>query len=162
MINQIPCIHDNLDITANEGARCWNPGWGSEAMDGAWATRLESIGVNLLGQRSCQLRSYWSNLFESEICAVGSPSEDTVVNDYGYHVVAGGKKTCGGDFGAPLLCDIDGFNTLGCIAKCNTLVGINSRGYTECGIEEYPAIHLGLNSISGWLHDKLTNDSGFI
>ena len=153
MINEIPCIHDNLDITAYEGARCWNPGWGSEAMDGAWATHLESIGVNLLGQRSCQLRSYWSNLFDNEICAVGPPTVETLVNDYGYHVVAGGKETCGGDFGAPLLCDIDGFNTL---------VGVNSRGYTECGIEGYPAIHLGLNSIHDWLQEKITNESGLI
>ena len=37
-----------LDIKAYEGARCWNPGWGSSSINGAWATNLESIGVNLL------------------------------------------------------------------------------------------------------------------
>ena len=153
IIDDIPCIHSDFNITAHEGARCWNPGWGSEAMDGAWATNLETIGVNLLGKTNCQQRSYWSNLFENEICAVGAPTEDTSVNDYGYHVVNGGKETCGGDFGAPLLCDIDGIITL---------VGVNSRGYTECGIEGFPAIHIDLNSIHDWLQNKITNESGLI
>ena len=152
-VEKIPCINDNLDITAYEGARCWNAGWGSEAIDGDWATNLESIGVNLLGKKNCQQRSFWSNLFDNEICAVGAPTDETNVNDYGYHVVAGGKETCGGDFGAPLLCDID---------DINTLVGINSRGYTECGTEGYPAIHTGLNSVHDWLQDKITNESGLI
>ena len=152
-VTKIPCINDSLDITAYEGARCWNAGWGSESMDGEWATNLESIGVNLLGKKNCQQRSFWSNLFDNEICAVGAPTEETLVNDYGYHVVAGGKETCGGDFGAPLLCDIGGINTL---------VGVNSRGYIDCGTEGYPAVHLGLNSIHDWIQEKITNESGLI
>ena len=72
------------------------------------------------------MRSYWSNLYEDEICAVFAPTESTAVNGYGYHVVAGGKETCDGDEGSPLLCDIDGEVTL---------VGINSRGYDRCGVE---------------------------
>ena len=153
IVEKIPCINDNLNITNYEGARCWNAGWGSEAIDGDWATNLETIGVNLLGKINCQFRSFWSNLFENEICAVGAPTKETNVNDYGFHVVSGGKETCGGDFGAPLLCDIDGINTL---------VGLNSRGYTECGIEGYPAIHIELNSIHAWLQEKITNESGLI
>ena len=77
-------------------------------MTSEWAANLESIGVNLLDRITCQMRSYWSNLYENEICAVSAPTETTSVNGYGYHVVAGGKETCGGDFGTPLLCDIDG------------------------------------------------------
>ena len=72
------------------------------------------------------MRSYWSNLYENEICAVSAPTESTSVNGYGYHVVAGGKETCDGDEGSPLLCDID---------DKVTLVGINSRGYDKCGVE---------------------------
>ena len=56
----------NLDIDSNEGARCWNPGWGSETKDGEWAPNLKSIGVNLLGRISCKIRSYWPNLYENE------------------------------------------------------------------------------------------------
>ena len=54
----------NLDIDSNEGARCWNPGWGSETKDGEWAPNLKSIGVNLLGRVSCKIRSYWPNLYK--------------------------------------------------------------------------------------------------
>ena len=72
------------------------------------------------------MRSYWSKLYEDEICAVSAPTHLTGVNGYGYHVVAGGKETCDGDEGSPLLCDIDGEVTL---------VGINSRGHDRCGVE---------------------------
>ena len=146
-------LFQNLDIKSYEGARCWNAGWGSSSNDGAWATNLESIGVNLLGKLTCQMRSFWRNLYENEICAVSKPTETTQVNGYGYHVVSGGKETCSGDNGAPLLCDIDGVNTL---------VGINSRGYDQCGAEGYPAIHVGMNSIQTWIEDIISNQSGII
>ena len=99
------------------------------------------------------MRSFWKNLYENEICAVSPPSEHTKVNGYGYHVVSGSKGTCTGDFGAPLLCDIDGVNTL---------VGINSRGYEKCGAEGYPAIHVSINSIQTWIDTVIKNQSGII
>ena len=134
------------------------------------------------------MRSYWSKLYEDEICAVSAPTESTGINGYGYHVAAGGKETCDGDEGSPLLCDIDGEVTL---------VGINSRGYDRCGVEGcgckkcrfifsrpthihttvvtsifrfiicnhvlgYPAIHLNLNSIHGWMQIIMQNHSGVI
>ena len=132
IVDNVPCRSPSLDISSNNGAKCWNAGWGSATMSGNWAFNLETIGVNLLDKLTCQMRSYWSNLYENEICAVVAPTESTKINGYGYHVVAGGKETCYGDFGAPLLCDIGGVNTL---------VGINSRGYDKCAKEGYPAIH---------------------
>ena len=99
------------------------------------------------------MRSFWRNLYENEICAVSAPTEYTQVNGYGYHVVAGGKETCSGDYGAPLLCDMEGVNTL---------VGINSRGYDKCGAEGYPAIHVSMNSIQTWVDDVITNESGIV
>ena len=122
-------------------------------MNEEWASKLESIGVNLLDKLTCQMRSFWSNLYENEICAVSAPSESTKVNRYGYHVVAGGKETCAGDNGSPLLCDING---------AITLIGINSRGYGECGAEGYPAIHLSMNSINNWVDNVILNESGII
>ena len=143
----------NFDIKSHKGARCWNPGWGSHSMGGEWASNLESIGVNVLDKLTCQMRSFWTNLYENEICAVSAPTERTGVNGYGYHVVAGGKETCAGDNGSPLLCDID--DNL-------TLVGVNSRGYGECGAEGYPAIHLSMNSINDWIDEVIANESGII
>ena len=122
-------------------------------MNGVWAGDLETIGVNLLDKLTCQMRSYWTNLYDNEICAVSSPTETTSINGYGYHVVAGGKETCSGDNGSPLLCDINGDITL---------VGVNSRGYEECGAEGYPAIHVSMNSINNWIDHVITNESGVI
>ena len=143
----------NLDLKSYEGARCWNLGWGKAEINGVWATNLESIGVNLLDKVTCQMRSFWKNLYENEICAVSAPTKSTKVNGYGYHVVAGGKGTCTGDFGAPLLCDIDGVNTL---------VGINSRGYDKCGEQGYPSIHVSINSIETWIDTVIKDQSGII
>ena len=122
-------------------------------MNGAWASHFESIGVNLLDRLTCQMRSYWSNLSKQEICAVSAPTETTGVNGYGYHVVAGDKETCAGDNGSPLLCDINGDITL---------VGVNSRGYDECGAEGYPAIHLSMTSINSWVDDVIRNNFGIV
>ena len=99
------------------------------------------------------MRSYWTNLYDNEICAVSAPTDTTSINGYGYHVVAGGKETCAGDNGSPLLCDINGDITL---------VGVNSRGYEECGAEGYPAIHVSMKSIQTWIDDVITNESGII
>ena len=149
----IKSLFQNLEISSNNGARCWNPGWGSASMNGEFAGDLESIGVNLLDQLTCKMRSFWRNLYDNEICAVSSPTDTTAINGYGYHVVAGGKETCSGDNGSPLLCDINGDITL---------VGVNSRGYDECGAEGYPAIHVSMNSINSWIDDVITNESGII
>ena len=146
-------LFQNLDISSNNGARCWNPGWGSSSMKGEWASNLEIIGVNLLDKLTCQMRSYWTNLYDNEICAVSAPTDTTSINGYGYHVVAGGKETCAGDNGSPLLCDIN--NDI-------TLVGVNSRGYEECGVEGYPAIHVSINSIHPWIDEVIINESGII
>ena len=122
-------------------------------MAGEWASNLELIGVNLLDKLTCQMRSYWTNLYDNEICAVSAPTDTTSINGYGYHVVAGGKETCAGDNGSPLLCDIKGDITL---------FGFNSRGYEECGADGYPAIHVSLNSIQTWIDDVIANESGII
>ena len=122
-------------------------------MNGEWASNLELIGVNLLDTLTCRMRSYWTNLYDNEICAVNAPTDTTSINAYGYHVVAGGKETCAGDNGSPLLCDINGEITL---------VGVNSRGYGECDAEGYPAIHVSLNSIQTWIDDVIKNKSGIV
>ena len=77
----------------------------------------------------------------------------TDLNQYGNHVTAGNKETCNGDFGGPLLCDIGGKNTL---------VGINSRGYEECGTEGYPAIHISTNVVYDWLKETITQETAMI
>ena len=66
-------------------------------------------------------------------------------------MTAGGKETCQGDFGAPLICDIDG---------TATFIGINSDGdMTECGLIGKPAIHLNVLSITDWIKQIIDNNS---
>ena len=65
-------------------------------------------------------------------------------------MVAGGKETCDGDDGSPLLCDIDGEVTL---------VGVNSRGYNQCGVEGLVAKHTdSLTEITYLKDDYVQND----
>ena len=59
------------------------------------------------------------------------------------HVTAGGKEACHGDYGAPLICDIDG---------TATLVGVHSIGdLTECGLDGRPAIHTEVQQVKHWI-----------
>ena len=66
-------------------------------------------------------------------------------------MTAGGKETCQGDFGAPLICDIDG---------TATFIGINSDGdMTECGLTGKPAIHLNVNELTTWIQHIIDQHS---
>ena len=67
------------------------------------------------------------------------------------HVTAGGKETCHGDYGAPLICDIDG---------TATLVGVHSIGdLTQCGLDGRPAIHTQVQEVKHWI-DFVINKHG--
>ena len=68
-----PYLRNDTNIENYEGARCWNVGWGSNANDNNWATVLQSIGLNLLGRKTCQQYSYWKKLYDNEICGVVAP-----------------------------------------------------------------------------------------
>ena len=79
--------------------------------------------------------SFWE-ILNGYICGGLSPNDSTPMKGW-KHVTAGGKETCQGDFGAPLVCDIDG---------TATLIGINSDGDSnECGLDGKPAIHVNVN-----------------
>ena len=68
-------------------------------------------------QAYCTDHSFWE-VKDGHICAGLPPNDSTPMQGW-KHVTAGGKETCQGDFGAPLICDIAG---------TVTLIGINSDG----------------------------------
>ena len=153
-VKRAPFITENLSIDQFEGARCWNPGLSGET--NGRITYIEPVGLNLLGKRTCQQYSYWKNLHENEICGAKKPipinvigSEATSKNSYGNHVVPAGDEPCLNDFGGPLLCDINGKNTL---------VGIKSRGFEDCVTEGYPTVHISSNAIYDWLKNTITEE----
>ena len=132
---------NNIDINRYNGAACWNAGWGTAEVGGVYSDQLQSIGVNLMSQGYCTDHSFWE-IEDGNICAGLPPNDSTPMKGW-KHVTAGGKETCQGDFGSPLICDIDGIATF---------IGINSNGdLTECGLPGKPAIHVAVLEFNDWL-----------
>ena len=105
----------NIDINRYNGAVCWNAGWGNAEIGGSYADTLQSIGINLMSQGYCTDHSFW-DVQDHYLCAGLPPNKSTPLKGW-KHVTAGKKATCQGDFGSPLVCDIDGVATF---------MGINS------------------------------------
>ena len=147
--DEIPCLPSNIDINRYNGAACWNAGWGTAEVDGIYADELQSIGVNLMSQGYCTDHSFWE--VENGYMCAGLPPNDSTPKKGWKHVTAGGKGTCQGDFGSPLVCDIDGIATL---------IGINSNGdLHECGQAGKPAIHVDTMQLSDWLNQIIDDYS---
>ena len=148
-IPKIPCLPNQVDINKYNGAACWNAGWGTAVIDGSFSDTMQSIGINLMSREYCTDHSFW-DIEEGYICA-GLPPNDSTPRTGWKHVTAGGKETCQGDFGAPLICDIDG---------TATFIGINSDGdMTECGLTGKPAIHLNVNELTTWIQHIINQHS---
>ena len=142
---QMPCLPNHIDINKFNGAACWNAGWGTAEIDGIYSDELQSIGVNLMSREYCTDHSFWE-VEEDYMCAGLPPNDSTPMTGW-KHVTAGGKGTCQGDFGAPLICDIDG---------TATFIGIHSDGdMTECGQAGKPAIHLNVIEIIDWMEHTI-------
>ena len=102
-----------------------------------------------MSQGYCTDHSFWE--VEDEYMCAGLPPNDSTPLKGWKHVTAGDKGTCQGDFGAPLICDIDG---------TATFVGINSNGdLNECGLPGKPAIHLSVNEITDWIQHIINQHS---
>ena len=102
-----------------------------------------------MSQEYCTDHSFWE-IEDGYMCAGLPPNDSTPMKGW-KHVTAGDKGTCQGDFGAPLICDIDG---------TATFVGINSDGdLTECGLPGKPAIHLSVNELTDWIQHIINQHS---
>ena len=138
---QIPCLPNKIDINRYNGAACWNAGWGTAEIDDIYSDELQSIGVNLMSREYCTDHSFWE--VEKDYMCAGLPPNDSTPKTGWKHVTAGGKGICQGDFGAPLICDIDG---------TATFMGIHTDGdFNECGLAGRPGIHLNVIGVTDWM-----------
>ena len=138
----MPCLPENVDIDKFNGVPCWNIGWGTDELGNSYSRRMKSIGLNLMSQNYCTAHSFWE-VEDGYLCG-GLPPNDKTPTMGWKHVTAGGKEACHGDYGAPLVCNIDGEATL---------IGVNSLGdLKECGLDGKPAIHVNVKFITHWIN----------
>ena len=81
-----------------------------------------------------------------EFCAGQPATHLTAVNNFGNHVVTGGKDACQGDSGGPLICEIDGHAVL---------TGVVSWGF-QCATEGYPGIYADVWHYKDWIQNHIT------
>jgi hypothetical protein len=107
-------------------------GWGSTAVGGGAETRLKQAQVPMVTQQSCE-SAYSSvgqvSIGSSKICAG-----------------TGGRDTCNGDSGGPLLSDH--------LEAGWTLVGITSFG-VECARPEFPGVYTRVDKFLDWIQPQL-------
>ena len=97
-----------------------------------------------MSQKYCTAHSFWE-VEDGYMCSGLPPNDSTPFTTNGWkHVTAGGKGTCFGDYGAPLICDIDG---------TATLMGVYSKGdLTECGLPGKPSINAKIDqNVQEWM-----------
>ena len=117
---------------------------------------MKSVGLNLMPLDFCIRHSYFDNndLHEDEFCAGLPPDDkqDTVQKIDGqnenvkeYFVTRGGKDSCDGDSGGPLICDIEG---------SAVLVGVTSWGGL-CGYSGHPGVYANVHFFADWIRDGM-------
>ena len=120
---RMACLTDY--VPSNEST-CWIAGWGAEYAGESMSDSLQQASVTILERNYCLDSSGYlpSELGPDMIC-VGKLDND------GNGEADGGVNSCQGDWGGPLICDIEGKAAL---------VGVASWG-NGCALEGYPSIH---------------------
>ncbi|XP_028641611.1 renal glandular kallikrein-like [Grammomys surdaster] len=107
------------------GSTCLASGWGSTApIKYEYPDDLQCVYIELLS---------------NEICAKAHPEKVTDVMLCAGEM-AGGKDTCAGDSGGPLICD-------------GVLQGLTSWGLSPCAEPDKPAIYTKLIKFKSWIKD---------
>ncbi|KAM5236236.1 kallikrein-1 [Ctenodactylus gundi] len=114
-----------------EGSTCLASGWGSTDPDTPeYSDELQCVDLKLLPNEDCE-NAHTQKVTEFMLCA-------------GH--LEGGKDTCVGDSGGPLLCN-------------GVLQGITSWGHQPCAYPNKPGIYTKLLSHVQWIKDTITNNS---
>jgi len=137
----IPCLPDANPIPAQHGKACWLAGWGRNE-EGQLQNILQSTGINVLSQEYCIEKGNKDFLELDDICAA-VPDMD------GDGDIDGGKDSCAGDSGGPLICPIDGKAML---------IGIVSRA-VGCALEGYPGLNASTYVAREWMARIIRNNS---
>nr|prf tonin [Rattus norvegicus] len=115
-----------IDLPTKEpkvGSTCLASGWGStNPSEMVVSHDLQCVNIHLLSNEKC-IETYKDDVTDGMLCA---------------GEMEGGKDTCAGDSGGPLICD-------------GVLQGITSGGATPCAKPKTPAIYAKLIKFTSWI-----------
>ncbi|XP_031749380.1 serine protease 33 [Xenopus tropicalis] len=117
------------------GTRCWTTGWG-DVEYGGYQPRpntLQEVELQLFSDQQCK-NAYFSEIQPDMICAGDS---------------SGGKDSCQGDGGGPLVCSAGGQWYL---------VGVIIFG-TGCGRKDYPGVYTSVAPHTEWIEKSISSGS---
>ncbi|XP_051005373.1 kallikrein 1-related peptidase b3-like [Acomys russatus] len=113
------------------GSSCLASGWGSiEPIQFEYPESLQCVTIELLPNEECA-KAHVEKVTDLMLCA---------------GVMEGGKDTCAGDSGGPLICD-------------GVLQGVTSWGYAPCGAPKKPAIYTYLYKFNAWVQEVMDKNS---
>nr|P36373.1 RecName: Full=Glandular kallikrein-7, submandibular/renal; Short=rGK-7; AltName: Full=Esterase B; AltName: Full=Kallikrein-related protein K1; AltName: Full=Proteinase A; AltName: Full=RSKG-7; AltName: Full=Tissue kallikrein; Flags: Precursor [Rattus norvegicus]AAA41461.1 kallikrein [Rattus norvegicus] len=119
-----------IDLPTEEpkvGSTCLASGWGStKPLIWEFPDDLQCVNIHLLSNEKC-IKAYKEKVTDLMLCA---------------GELEGGKDTCTGDSGGPLLCD-------------GVLQGITSWGSVPCAKTNMPAIYTKLIKFTSWIKEVM-------
>jgi len=127
------CLPQGEEIPVD--ATCRAAGWGVvELKPETIAHKLQEVELRVLSPKVCEGGYGTSAINATSVVCAGR--------------VGGGKDTCGGDSGGPLMCQ-----------RCTTcqwmLFGLTSFGSAECGKAKAPGVYTKLEPYSDWINQQV-------
>ncbi|XP_028658460.2 granzyme A-like [Erpetoichthys calabaricus] len=111
------------------GTRCNVAGWGATSFMGKTSDTLQEVNVTVIDRKLCNTNSYYNGLISKNMLCAGDK--------------IGGKDSCGGDSGGPLICD-------------GVYRGIVSFG-ADCGLATKPGVYTLLtDKYLKWIQDTIS------